>query len=176
MAGYYDNSFNDACYLDYQAGVNDYISDYYLNRNANMRDVDKCHDMGLSVNCQFRGPKDAQHLRTTRESFLQGRGHLLTECPEGGVIPLPDSLFDQPQSPRPCEDGNLQPLHTRLPKSCGNTVEVDITQYAFMPGAYQVGYDGYNAVCDTFMQSREDARSSYKAKRGRCRNTYGSYD
>lgn len=165
MAGYYDNLYNDACYENYRDGVNNYQNDYYLNLKAHMRPVKKCTFKGLGTTCSFYGPLNVG--RTTRDSFLQGRGQILTECPECDVRRLPDTLFanrKQDGEHEYCDNTELQPLQTRVPRSCNGLMQTDITQYQFMPGAWQNGYAGYNSVVDTHIQSREDAREAYQAQ------------
>lgn len=178
MAGYYSNIYNDACYEKFRDAFNEGAYDYVINRAAVMREnVNKCHSKSLGSTCTFYGPLNTP--RVLQESFLtRGLGQTLTECPECSVRYLPESVFP-PQEQRVCQDTELQPLFTRLPKSCDSLTEVDISDYSALPSNYQRGYTGYNSVVDSHMQSREIARENFRAAPRtdyQSRQNYGSYD
>jgi hypothetical protein len=166
MAGYYEMKGKQGCWEDWFDGVNTSQNDYVLNKNYWMRPgVTRCRDNALGTTCSFYGPKTVP--RTTQESFLQGRGQVQNDhCPQCDVIVLPESVFDLTKDEeKTCQDMSLQPQHTRQPKSCGTLAETEISTYAFLPGAFQRGYQGVSSLCDTGLniQGREDARSQYRA-------------
>jgi len=166
MSGYYEMKGKLQCWEDWYNKVNEGTTDYVLDRKYWMRpNVNRCHETSLGTLCSFYGPKDTP--RTTQESFLQGRGQAYNDqCPDCEVIYLPDEVFNltkEKEKKKSCQDMSLQPQFTRQPKSCGTLAETETTAYAFMPGAYQKGYNGYNAVCSTNIQSREIGRMESRA-------------
>jgi hypothetical protein len=181
MSGYYEMKGKLGCWEDWFDSVNKSTNDYVMDRNYWMRpNVTQCQENSLGTLCTFSGPKTVP--RTTQESFLQGRGQILnSNCPDCEVIYLPESLFPSTNTRKNerCQDMALLPEFTRQPKSCGTLSETEITTYAFMPGAWQKGYTGYNSMCDTNIQSREVARLDYRAKPRSPQEkmtNYGSYN
>jgi hypothetical protein len=94
MAGYFDRVQSDACHQRFEDHINHGVNQYNLNLNANYR-VNLNQAMPLSQGKQpsFYGPLRGR--RVTQESFLQGRGHTLSDCPDFGVRWLPETLFPQ---------------------------------------------------------------------------------
>jgi hypothetical protein len=80
------------------------------------------------------------------------------------VISIASKVFEKTAETIPkCQNMALQPEFTTVPKSCSNLAETEITTYAFMPGAWQQnGWLGINSVCETNIQSRDNARDSYR--------------
>ncbi len=164
MAGYFSSWFYDPAYQLYEAAQDRAHYDYTADLSAHMRPQQKCQFLGLGRTCDFFGPLRGNRL--TRESFLQGRGHTLSEAPECGVIRLPASLFpaaparsEDAQMPA-CQNTSLQAQYTRQPRSCNGLTEVDYSPYTLFPGKYFPGYAGYDAVVGTNVQSRIDATAS----------------
>lgn len=155
MAGYYNNLWSDPCFQQYDDQLNQGINDYQLTLNAHYR-TNMNQAMPLSTGRQPDTYGPLRGRRVTQESFLQGRGQALSDCPDCGVRWLPETLFPQNSGVQSqCQRTDIQPLYTKVPKSCNGLQETDITQYSFMPGAWQRGYTGYNAVVDTNLQSRQ---------------------
>lgn len=180
MAGYYSMKGKQECWERWFDSVNQAQNDYILDRKYWMPPGStKCHENSLGSTCTFYGPKNVP--KTTQESFLEGRGQVNDDfCPECGVIVLPDSVFPGTAQPRACQDMSLQPQFTRQPKNCRTLAETDISQYAFLPGAWQRGYLGVNSLCDTGIniQSRENARLEYRPSpktAAQSQLNYGSY-
>ena len=192
MSGYYDRVHDDLCYRDFEKYIDDQTLDYNLNLKAHMREnVDKCHPLSTGKQCNFYGP--LRGVRTTQESFMSGRGQVLSECPSCGVNYLPESLFPDKADPADfatvdqkngmirarCQRTDLEPLYTRQPRSCNGLSETDITAYSFMPSAWQRGYEGFRAVVDTNLQTRQALEDTSVTDGGlaysQCRSSYGSY-
>jgi hypothetical protein len=152
MAGYHDNLQNDLCNRQFEDNMNSNINNYYLNYKFVMRDSNnnKCQPLGVTNRCDFYGPLNSKKIK--QDSYITGRGHILSDCPDCDVRHLPQSLFQDVQYSN--KSTELDPLYTRVPKSCNGLSE--ITTYAFsqMPGAYEHGYNGYNSVVDTNIQTR----------------------
>lgn len=179
MSGYNDNLYLGQCYGEFLKGFNESYSAHQLNEKAAMRDVDQCHALSRGGVCQFYGPLRGK--RTTQESFMQGRGHTLTECPDCEVRYLPESLFPQKSQATACYRTDLQPRYDRQPKSCNGLMETDVTQYRFSPQRWQDGYTGYDSVVKTNLQTKlgyypqcEDGVCNGAESYG-CKTSYGSY-
>jgi hypothetical protein len=172
MAGYYENKDKGSCWEAWFDGNNQTTVDRTLDVKAWMRpNVTQARSNALANPPSFYGPKNVP--RTTQESFLQGRGQINSDqCPECDVIYLPESVFPK-QKPFEtsfapgCQNNALTSAQTRQKRSCYNIQETDITQYQFMPSNFQVGYLGFNVLCNsTNIQDRENGRTSYVANFG----------
>lgn len=184
MSGYQDNIQNDLCNREFMDKLNDVQSNYAMNVKAVMRDVPggKCSSLSRTSTCSFYGPLNGK--KVTQESFLQGRGQVLNDCPTCDVNYLPEALFSggtAAASTPTCFRTDMEPVYDRIPRSCNGLTETDITRFAFMPSAYQVGYSGYNSVVDTHIQTRDAAYSACAAgvcnggESYGCKSNYGSY-
>lgn len=169
-----------ACWENWYDRLNEGTLARTLDRNYWMRPgVNRCHENALGSTCSFYGPMNVP--RTTQSSFLQGRGQVNSDrCPDCEVIALPEKVFDlTAEEISDCQNMALQPQFTTSPKSCGTLAETDITAYAFMPGAFERGFQGVNSLCGNHLQSREEARDSYRAEHKSEYSraySYGSYD
>jgi len=147
--------------------------DYVMYRDAVMRkNTTQAPMLSAGYQPSFYGPLTGN--RVTRESFLQGRGHTSSKCPDCEVVYLPASLFPDKNVVTPCERVDMQPMYTRVPKSCNSISEVDTFAYQLMPGHYMEGYQGMNSVTSTHIQTRvppEQPQPGYKP----CATNYGSY-
>lgn len=183
MAGYYNTPRFDLCNKDFDNFSNQSINDYNLNLAAHYR-VGKPRPMPLSQGMQpsFWGP--LRGVQITRDSFLQGRGQTLADCPDCDVRWLPESLFPAvgtANAASQCQRTDIQSMYTRQPKSCNGLASTDTSEYWMMPSNWKKGYVGYNAVVDTNMQTRmplpppgtepQNGAESY----GPCRQNYGTY-
>jgi hypothetical protein len=181
MAGYYENKDKGACWEAWYDNNNDAQSDYVMNQAYWMRPgVPECRNNSLGATCSFYGPLNVP--RTTQESFLQGRGQILSsKCPDCEVIYLPESVFppaNPANSTYACENNALTPAQTKQKKSCYNVMETDISQYQMMPGAWQPGYMGYNVMCDMNILDRQNGAADYRAAPRTAfekMNNYGNY-
>ena len=161
MSGYNNNLKFDSCSKKYDEKIDEKQYNYTMHRNAVMRQgVNKCGDKGLGRNCTFYGPMD--NSRVLRDSFLSGRGQVKNDCASWDVKYLPSSLFEPGFDPRPATDQSLEANYSRIPKSCNGISEIDVTQYAFMPGSFQRGFQGLHSIADTNLSSRDMARDDYK--------------
>jgi len=156
MAGYYNSLKFDSCNNDFQAYNYQRINDYQMDLAANYR-VGQPPVFPLQVGVQptFWGPLRGSLV--TQESFMQGRGQTLAECPDCDVIWLPESLFPaqtQHSAARECQRSDLEPEYTRMKKSCNGLEETDTTPYTMLPGAWQVGYSGPDSGIGSNMQTR----------------------
>jgi hypothetical protein len=173
MAGVYNNVYLDSCYEEFQDEKNDGIYDYVLNRDAVMRpNTVEAPLLSAGYQPDFYGPLVGN--RVTRESFLQGRGHCVNKCPDCGVVYLPESLFPAHGTASKCDRVDMQPLYTRLPKSCNGLSETIVTPYHQMPSNYKKGYQGMSAVVDTHIQSRVGP-PQHQRSYDPCATNYGSY-
>jgi len=171
MAGIYTRMTLDSCFEQADDAQNQKIYDYNLDRSTVMRQhTVKAPLLSAGRQPDFYGPLAGD--RVTKESFLQGRGHCLNKCPDCEVTYLPESLFPKKNIKPSCEHVDLQGLYTRIPKSCNGISETDTYAFSQMPGAWENGYAGYNAVVYTHLQSR-DPEVPHRSQPG-CFN-YGSY-
>jgi hypothetical protein len=157
MAGYLDGPQYQACKERSDNELDRASYNYFMNLNAvNRPNVKPTDSFGSAQGRDFYGPANASILK--KEAFLQGRGEVLSNCPECEVINLPQSLFGTPfQSARPagyCASLELERMQTRVPKSANSLSEAEISERTMFPGAYVQGYAGYNAVVNTFQQTR----------------------
>ena len=179
MAGlYYNNLKNDPSYRAFQDWQDLHQQERQLNLNANYRPaLDKAPLLSAGIQPSFYGP--LRGVNVTRDSFLQGRGQTLSKCPDCGVRWLPETLFPQKKksTSAPCYRTDLQPLYTRVPKSCASLSETDISSYFFLPGAWQKGYTGYASIPGTNLQGRDPASLPQLPAecRAKCSSNYGSY-
>ena len=179
MAGYFGSTEYDSSTQLFEDHVNHGVAQYNLNLQAHYRpSMDRAISLSQGKQPSTYGPLRGR--RVTQESFLQGRGQSLADCPECDVRWLPESLFpaQSASAQASCERTDIQPLYTRVPKSCNGIMETDITQYAFMPSAFQKGYTGYTAVEGTHIQSRQapfDSSVAQGAESYGCRQNYGTF-
>lgn len=180
MSGYHNSLRFDDCNKVSDMYQSDSQNDYTLNVAANYHtSADRPFPLSQGGQPDFWGP--LRGIKVTQESFLQGRGQTLADCPDCDVRWLPESVFPtatQHSAPRSCQRTDLQPLFTRVPKVCNGLDETDISAYWMMPSAYQVGYAGYKAVVDTQLQTRQadpDASVKNGGETYGCRKTYGTY-
>lgn len=181
MAGHYDNVQFDACFQGLQHTIDKGHFHYALNRKAVMRPgTAKCAHLSRGTGfCQFYGPNGAK--TNVRESYLQGRGHRLSECPENQVRRLPSALFSSspPSSlaSTSCPRVDLQPAHERVPRSCNALTELDVTRWRMSPGHYRRGYAGLNAAV-RHTQTRSGGRATMDkpalAPHAKSYSTYGA--
>jgi hypothetical protein len=173
MAGYYNRWSQDGAYVHGRDELDQGQYDYTLYRNAVMRGgVAEAPFMMPVQNVDFYGPLAGN--RVTKESFLQGRGSTLSRDPQNEVLYLPSSLFTQPPVKSSCDRVDMLPMFTRLKPSCNGLTETDVTQYWFSPGKYADGYQGYNSVVYSNMQTRvgpDYAPNLYR----QCQGNYASY-
>lgn len=181
MSGYYDGLKWDASYADGQVYDQQASADYVLNLNAFYRQgAPPIQPLSVANQPTFYGPLRGSLV--TQESFLQGRGQTLSAGPDCGVRYLPESLFPAQTAhnmqPR-CQVTDLEPLQTRMRRSCNGLEEMDTSQYWMMPGAYQTGYTGPYFGVEGNMQTRmapTDATIQQGAEAyGTCRGSYGTY-
>lgn len=181
MCTFYEMNGQGPCYAAASEDMDIRRSNYIMDVNYWMRPgVSQCQDNSLGSTCSFYGPMTVP--RTTRESFLQGRGQVESDkCPDCEVIHLPESVFRENVPKSSCQNMALEPEYTRAPKSCSTISETNMTQYAFMPGAFQMGYTGMDSMCGTMIHDRENARmqSNSAAQSGTNAHnpnvSYGSY-
>lgn len=175
MAGYHNRLKDDACFERFDDYQNQYINNYNLNLPAHYRtNVNQALPLSQGLQPTFWGPLRGR--RTTQESFLQGRGQALADCPDCDVRWLPETLFpEKREAGHKCQRTDLQPLYTRVPSSCNGLRETDVTQYMFLPGAWERGYNGYNAVVQTHMQTRQGNPQLTAVNQDRTAKNYGTY-
>jgi hypothetical protein len=181
MAGFYNNLKFDSCNNDFQTFTDQAISNYQLNLNASYRQGEPpIRPLGVMINPTTYGP--VRGSLVTQESFLQGRGQTLADCPDCEVTWLPESLFPTKtaynQLPS-CQRTDLEPLQTRVPNSCNGLKDMDTSQYWQMPSNYQNGYSGPYGGINGNVQTRMapfDATVIQGAEAyGNCRESYGTY-
>lgn len=185
MSGVAELRGNQGCARRYEDSVNVSTYDRTMDVSYWMRpNVPQCTSKGVNVTCSFYGPKDVP--RTTKESFLQGRGQQLnSKCPDGDVIYLPKGVFElgaRNQQDAKCQTTDLDPYFDRQPKSCFNISETDATAYTMgIPSAWQ----GTNVSMMDFHQGidwsdREMGRMKYSHTTAKTsatqRGSYGNYN
>jgi hypothetical protein len=153
-------------------------SDYIMNRQAWMRG-NGCELGSLGRYCSSYGPLAGKLV--TRDSYLTGRGQALSNCPECEVRWLPEQLFagDSPMSKISSQDSMPLTL-TRLPKSCSNVADIDVTQYAFMPAQYQDQAVGlqiqvFGESSKTAQRQQDMAANASNRNAQKGRTSYGYY-
>lgn len=161
----YNSLRMDPCYDAQQTSQMLDSASYFMYVPAVTR-LDNPHPMPLAVGVQPTfygqfGPKQVD-----QESFLNGLGQSLTKCGSCDIRMEPDSLFgaqaradfSQPYTARgSCQATDLQPLFTRLPRSCnGGNAEVSLDAFYFVPGAYQGNYAGPWGGVGGNLQTRMD--------------------
>jgi hypothetical protein len=151
MSGYNDNILNDLEYQDSVNAANDKIYQYNMNKNSVMYG-NGCSLSSLGNQCDFYGPIDAKKIN--QDSFITGRGQLLSSSPYYDVRHLPKSLFENSYSGPSSNQTNLQPMYTKISKSCNGLSETDIFRFSQLPSNYQRGYTGYNSIPNTLIQTR----------------------
>lgn len=180
MAGYYNRPKFDSCNNDFDTYKAQSVNDYVLNLNAHYRQGEP-EVVPLSVGNLPTSYGPLRGSLVTQESFLQGRGQTLADCPDCEVIWLPESLFPTSAAPRAtsCARTDLEPLQTRQRPSCNGIKETDTSQYWMMPSNYQEGYTGPYYGVNGNLQTRmapEDATIKQGAEAyGTCRQNYGTY-
>jgi hypothetical protein len=181
MAGYYNSLKFDTAYADAQVYEDQTIGDYVLNLKASYRQGETpALPAGVVGQPTFYGPMRGSLV--TQESFLQGRGQTLCRGPDCDVLWLPESLFPAQttynQQPT-CERTDLEPLQTRMKRSCNGLEETDTSEYWMMPGAFQTGYSGPYFGIGGNLQTRSapvDGTIAQGAESyGNCRQNYGTY-
>ena len=182
MAGFYNSLKFDSCVNDQQTMQYQKINDYQMDLTANYRTGQRpAYPLAHASNPTFWGPLTGSLV--TQESFLQGRGQTLANCPDCDVIWLPESLFPtqtQHTQPRSCQATDLEPLYTRMKRSCNSVSETDMTEYWMMPGAFQAGYSGPDSGIGSNLQTRmAPYDSSLLAGAGSetygCASNYGTF-
>jgi len=157
MSGYNNTLVNDSCFERSSNELNDAQYNYAMYVNAvNRQGVSPYTNLTVAQGREYFGPFGTDTVN--KESFLQGRGQVLSECPENEVIQLPASRFSDPQAAeRPagyCAPSALERMFTRVPKSANTLSEAEISEFNMFPGAYETGYSGYNSVIQTHQQTR----------------------
>jgi hypothetical protein len=180
MSGYYNDVRSDACNRNFEDMTNQYINDYVMKLSANYRThLDQAFPLSQGLQPSFWGPLRGR--RVTQDSFLQGRGQTLADCPECDVKWLPESLFPESTSKlgqTMCQRTDLQPLYTKQPQSCNGLSETDVTQFWFSPSNYQKGYSGYRSVVETNLQTRQPPWNPSQNNGGEsygCAQNYGTF-
>lgn len=173
MAGFHNNAQNDSCYIAFQEKVNESVVDRQLNVAAVMRSSGKCNAAG-NAPCDFYAPLRGR--KVTQESYMQGRGQILSDCPDGDAIALPAALFPSHPKLQPNQqyDVSMQPTNTRWPKSCNSVSESNMSVFRGMPGAYQRGYQGAASLAGTHLDSRLGLGAIVPPK-NECHRSYGTY-
>jgi len=180
MASFYDRLNFDTAYAQYQSFVDIASSDYVMNLNAVYRQGQPpIRPLSVANQPSFYGPNRGVTL--TQESFLQGRGQSLSNAPESGVRWLPESLFPahtESNTMPACQVTDLEPLQTRMRKSCNGLEEVDTSQYWMLPGAWEA--TGYSGLLQGMNLQTRQAPESANIRQGSedygtCRQNYGSY-
>lgn len=156
MSGYYNTLKFDSCNNDFQAYTGQAVSDYVLNINAAYRPGEMPTNLSIGSQPTTYGP--LRGALVTQESFLQGRGQTLADCPDCDVRWLPESLFPTPNAHNrlsSCQRTDLEPLQTRTKRSCNGLEEMDTSAYWMMPGAWQPSYSGPNHGVGGNLQTRQ---------------------
>jgi hypothetical protein len=178
MSGFYNNLKFDSCYQDNQVFQDQSQNDYVLNLNAVYRQGDPpIRPLSVSSQPTFYGPLRGSLV--TQESFLEGRGQTLTDCPSGEVFWLPESLFPANTAynqPSTCQRSDLEPLQSRMKKSCNGLEETDTSEYWMLPGNWQNGYSGPTmAGLQTRMPYPSSNLRAGSESYGSCQQNYGLY-
>lgn len=128
--------------------------DYVMNRNSWMRpNVEQPTNFTYAQNIDFHGPLSGN--RVTQESYMQGRGRVLSKNPASDVTVLPASVFPERTPLIPvCERVDLLPMSTRVKPTCNGIREAVTTNYALMPEFYQGTYMGFSSSMPVFAQTR----------------------
>jgi hypothetical protein len=177
MAGYYGNIKFDAGSQDYQAYKMYEAANYFMNLNAYYRKEAIPHPLSVVSQPSFWGPLRGSLV--TKESFLQGRGQALADTPASETIYLPESLdWNHANYTVPCQETSLEPLQTRMRRSCTGDLEYDPSPFQMFPGAFQEGYtgpySGVNGNLQTRMGPYDPTLMAGAQAMNNCQN-YGNY-
>lgn len=173
MAGFYNQLWFDPGYELAKDELNERQYDYNLTRNAVMRqNVVQAPFLSAGRAPEFYGPLVGN--RVTRESFMQGRGAIKSKSPQCEVTYLPESLFPAHTVRTKVDRVDLESFYTRLPRSCNGLAETEVTPYRQSAEDYKRGYQGYNAVVHTQIQSRIGP-PDHARKYDPCATNYASY-
>lgn len=183
MAGVNTTLNFDPAYAQYQSWRQVQQNDYVMNLNAVYRQGQPpIRSLSVANQPSFYGPLRGSLV--SQESFLQGRGQVLGDAPEFDVRMLPESLFpshtESNEMPA-CQRTDLEPLQTRMRKSCNGIEEVDMSQYWMIPGAWQAtGYSGPASGVNGNLQTRQAPNPDPSIRQGSedygtCRQNYGSF-
>jgi hypothetical protein len=82
------------------------------------------------------------------ESLLQGRDRVAAYGGQCDVIHVPAGGLDRSVGQLAGHRQDLEPLHTREPRSSSTVLEQDISRYAMKVGTYQEGYVGVERFAD----------------------------
>lgn len=116
----------DTCEKQYDEHVNDqtYLYNSFLPSVFRPNTVAAQPMMRVSQP-DFYGPMTGR--RVTMESYLQGRGNILSKCPDAGVNYLPPSLFADPNiQSNTCTSTSLEPTYQQYKKACDSLANADI--------------------------------------------------
>ena len=126
----YNTLKSDTCDRQYDDQVNQdtYLYNSFLPSvwRPNMTVV---QPMSRGSQPDFYGPLAGR--RVTMESYLQGRGNILSKCPDAGVNYLPPELFSDPNlqlNQNVCTSTALEPTYVTYKKSCDSISNADVGQ------------------------------------------------
>lgn len=184
MAGLNTRLNFDPAYVQYSNWKQVAQNDYVMNLNAVYRSGQPpIRSLSVANQPSFYGP--TRGALCTMESLMQGRGQVLSDSPAGEVRFLPESLFpshtESNEMPA-CQRTDLEPLQTRMRKSCNGIEEIDLSQYWMIPGAWQAtGYSGPASGVNGNLQTRQapvDPNIKQGSENlGTCnRQNFGSYE
>lgn len=134
----YNTLKSDTCEKQYDEQVNDqtYMYNSFL-PSVWRPDTKVVQPMMRGSLPDFYGPMSG--ARVTMESYLQGRGNILSKCPDAGVNYLPPALFNDPalqMGADSCTSTVLEPTYVQYKKACDSLANADI-------GALTVGMPRY---------------------------------
>jgi hypothetical protein len=122
----YNTLKSDTCDKQYDEQVNDQTYQYNSFLPSVWRpNMSQAQPMMRVSQPNFYGPMTGR--RTTMESYLQGRGNILSKCPDAGVNYLPPDLFnDQNLQLNTCTATALEPTYQQYKKACDSISNADI--------------------------------------------------
>lgn len=122
----YNTLKSDTCEKQYDEQVNDhtYLYNSFLPSvwRPNMTIAQPAQRASLP---DFYGPMTGR--RVTMESYMQGRGNVLSKCPSAGVNYLPPELFNDPHmQSNTCTSTAMEPTFTQYKRACDSLSNADI--------------------------------------------------
>jgi len=124
----YNTLKSDTCEKQYEDQVNEdtYLYNSFL-PSVWRPDMTVVAPMMRGSQPSFYGPLAGK--RVTMESYLQGRGNILSKCPDAGVNYLPPDLFNDPalqMGASVCTQTVLEPTYVQYKKACDSISNADI--------------------------------------------------
>lgn len=160
----YNTLKSDTCDKQYDEQVNDQTYQYNSFLPSVWRpNMAQAQPMMRVSQPNFYGPMTGR--RITLESYLQGRGNILSKCPDAGVNYIPPDLTnDTNLQLNTCTATALEPTYQQYKKACDSLSNADIgTLTTGMPRYGQPNVTGFGMVQGQIFTNTNIGSQPYKA-------------